>query len=141
MKRQGVSIVGRSVRPGTVLTAAACIALLGVAQVVETAPPPKRAAFVHEVVTGAGGNVCGTFAGDTVIDHPLANGNPNAIIVVTHNAGQTSFPPGLIGAPAIPNVYYDDANVCGNAANRWVIHGSDHTLTDNDRFNVFIEKP
>lgn len=90
MTSHRLSGVSRTVRSGPVLVAVACIAVLTVAQVVDTAPPPKRAVLVHQVVTGAGGNVCGTYAGDTVIDHPLANGNASAIILVTLNAGSTS---------------------------------------------------
>jgi hypothetical protein len=114
--------------------AAACIAVLGIAQIVDPAPAPKRAAFVHQVVTGTGGNVCATFDGDTVIDHPLANGNPNAIILVTPNQGPLSIG-GILGVPDVTQVYYDDLNTCGNSLNRWVIEAvvPESALTSTNR--------
>jgi hypothetical protein len=129
-------------RPGPALAAAACLAVLGIAQVVDTAPSPKRTVFVHQVVIGTGGNVCATFAGDTVIDHPMANGNPNAIILVTPNQGPTSAN-GILGLPDVTQVYYDDANFCGNALDRWVIKAvvPGSALTTHNRFNIVIERP
>ena len=68
---------------------AACALFVAVAIPGDAAPPAKVSVFVHVV---AGGNVCGTDDHATVLNHPLANGNPNAVIVATSNTGASSAP-------------------------------------------------
>jgi hypothetical protein len=86
-----------------------------------------RPAFVHQV---ADANKCG---GDdpvngTIIDHPLANGTPNALLFVT--------PVGADLAGLAVSVDYSPAS-CTGGANRWVIV-SDGPLTSGWEFNVLI---
>jgi hypothetical protein len=103
------------------------------------APPAKVAALVHVV---SAGNTCGTA---TVINHPLANGNPNAVISATYHGGFTSEVGGLFlnAGPLAP--YYDDAATpqCSNSQNRWLIYGLDATgaFAAGQRFHVIISSP
>jgi hypothetical protein len=100
------------------------------------AAPPKTAAFFHVV---AATNTCGD---STVINHPLANGNPNAVVNVTYNAGLTSGNALFFGRGPLA-VYYDDAGVC--AVGRWIIYAienTDHTsFATGQRFNVIVVTP
>jgi len=48
-----------------------------------------QAVFVHFVTAQ---NISGTFPCTTYIDHPLTNGNPNAILFVTHNWNPLGLP-------------------------------------------------
>lgn len=86
-----------------------------------------RPAFVHQVDDA---NRCGgdePIAG-TIIDHPLANGTPNALLFVT--------PVGSDLAGVAVSVAYSPAN-CAGGNNRWVIV-ADGELPDGSEFNVLI---
>jgi hypothetical protein len=86
--------------------------------------------FIHRVTAG---NIT-TCLHCTRIDHPLTNGDPNAILIVTPN-----FNPGGIGGirNAHPiSVYYEPA------LSRWLIFNQDFSAMPIDAaFNVLIVKP
>jgi hypothetical protein len=83
--------------------------------------------FIHQETTG------GTNA--TTINHPLINGDPNAILIVTYNetgsGTSISLPPGGYG------VRYN------SATNQWEIYllDSTQTIPAGATFNVMIVKP
>jgi hypothetical protein len=97
----------------------------GAAFAVASAPPNERWA-VHRA---AAGNLNGHM---TDIDHPLANGNPDAVLIVTHN-----WNPG--GAGGVYNshpfgVWYNGA--------RWSIYNQDlQPMPDGACFNVTVLAP
>jgi hypothetical protein len=102
--------------------------------------------FVHQVFTsGSDANLCTKGTWDqyysTVIDHPLTNGNQDAILFVTPNYGLASSE--HVGPAQAPyGVYYDDRNQCGFGADRWVIYAFDSTtLNDGQMFNVLVVLP
>jgi hypothetical protein len=134
------------------LASATALLALALAAPAHAAPPaksPPMSAYVHDVMVGAGGNICAndTSGTSTVLNNPLANGNPNAVIVATFNAGPSSGPGERIAPPGILNVFYDDTNFCGNAANRWVLSNSQSwqpsltPLTGFERFNIVVVAP
>lgn len=95
-------------------------------------------AFTHQAIFGT--NTCETNT-RTVINHPLLNGNPNAVIVMTPNFGDqntgTAPPRGATG------VYYSNG-AGGCTANRWVIYQlavTPETLNNGVRFNVWFVLP
>ena len=84
-------------------------------------------AFVHETtVTSVSGNL-------SVIDHPLLNGDANAIVVVTHNAN-----PGGGSSTALDQAY--GVQYTGSA---WAIFLEDgiQTMPTGVYFNVLVIKP
>jgi len=100
--------------------------------------------FIHKVDTTPGtGNICGNgaFPASTVIDYPLINGDPNAILIVTPNYGirTDNTPP----ANAIPAVYYDGDDHCGPTNGRWVITniGPGVAQPNNAKYNVLVVVP
>jgi hypothetical protein len=101
--------------------------------------------FIHRVRTGLEGNLCteGSWEQDysTVIDHPLLNGNPDAIVFITLNYGLASS--GHMGpAQGLYGVYYDDIDQCGFGAGRWVIYNVEATALKNyQMFNVMVVLP
>ena len=103
-------------------------------------------AFIHQVVTtGINANLCtkGSWHQDysTVIDHPMTNGNPGAILFITSNYGlASSWHTGPAHAPY--GVYYDDQNQCGYGTDKWVIYATDTTELNNGQlFNVLVVVP
>jgi hypothetical protein len=105
----------------------------------------KGAAFVHVANTGTGGNVCPNDDGSTFIDHPLANGKPDAFILVTDNQGAVS---NQAGVTCVRNsgglvLYYDQQTTNGCAQNRWVIIACalDSALINGQKYNVLIVSP
>jgi len=120
----------------------------------EAAPPPKSppvSAYIHSVVTtGASANLCQNdpTGSSTVLNNALANGNPNAVVVATWNTGNTSGTPTRITVPGPIYVFYDGANTCGNALNRWVLVNTQPWLTTpavgftgSELFNVVVVAP
>ncbi|MEQ1594896.1 MAG: hypothetical protein ABL985_07345 [Casimicrobium sp.] len=101
--------------------------------------------FTHQVPTsGPCGNV-GAFASRTAIDHPLTNGKPDAILVITPNFGTNSLANGG-GNPVFGNpvaVYYEDTGLGGCPAGKWVIYGINGAgvLLANQKFNVLVINP
>jgi hypothetical protein len=102
--------------------------------------------FIHKVkTTDPGGNLCikGSWQQyySTVIDHPLLNGNPDAILFVTPNYGLASS--GHIGPASDPYaVYYDDIDQCGFGVGKWVVYNwAGTTLNDGQLFNVMVVLP
>ncbi len=93
--------------------------------------------FTHVVPTTES---CFAGGARTAIDHPLANGNPNAILVVT-NLGSTA--PGVAQAYTSPVGVYYDLGPGGCPAGRWVIFSLSGTpaMTAGLRFNVFVLNP
>ena len=96
--------------------------------------------FIHQVVTGGGGNnICATRSFATVIDNPVINGNPDAILIVTPNYGLISGGVSVLGPYA---VFYDDANVCGFGNDKWVIYLiSTAALNNGALINVMAVNP
>jgi hypothetical protein len=128
--------------PSKIACAVLSVVLLLVAAPLNAAPPAKVAAFVHVV---AAANNCNNA---TVINHPAANNNPNAVISVTYNAGFTSGDPNaLFFAPGPLAVYFDDAAIpqCAGSAGRWLIYGLESTAGSafavGQRFNVIVVSP
>jgi hypothetical protein len=96
-------------------------------------------AFIHQAAPCGPGPFDGA---RTAINHPLANGDPNAVLLVTPNYGNGS------GAGPVPRnpvaVYYEDSGGGGCPTGRWVIYDvttSPLPFTDTMRFNVMIIKP
>jgi hypothetical protein len=151
-----VGVVGSASQPGAIGVSASgyysnSIALAigtGGISVDNAGVNSKTPVFIHTVKTsGTGTNTCGvTVFGKarSIIDNPLTNGNPNAILIVTPNYGKASS--GGIAPPQTPvGVYYADlaANVCG-AVNKWVIYdlsASPAAWNDGARFNVMVIVP
>ena len=100
------------------------------------AAPPKTAAVFHVV---SATNTCGD---STVINHPLANRNPNAVVNVTYNAGSTSGNAIFVARGPLA-VFCDDAGAC--AAGRWIIYALENTdhaqFAIGQRFNVIVVAP
>lgn len=90
-----------------------------------------RPAFQHTATSGAGGNIVGNL---TRLDHPLLNGDPNALVFVEHvyqSPGANVYVPGGVG------VYYDVS------VGRWTIFRDDASLPAmpaGARFNVLVVK-
>jgi hypothetical protein len=137
----GVGVVARN----DVVTGPALSIFKGALQVKDAGLDTTTPVFIHEVrATGDDANLCtkGSWPQyySTVVDHPLANGNPNAILFVTPNYGlASSLHAGPAHAPY--GVYYDDRNQCG-FGDRWVIYAYDATtLNDGQMFNVLVIVP
>jgi hypothetical protein len=99
-------------------------------------------AFILQVNTtafGSGGNLCGGQPSQAVIDHPLLNNDPNAIVLVTPRESTTT-PPGGSAGPV--SAFYLSAGGCTPAAgNRWTIRDkSGAALINGSQYNVFIIK-
>lgn len=81
-----------------------------------------------------------------MLNNPLANSNPDAVIVATFNQGRSTSV-GIIAPPGVLSVYYDDANNCGNALNRWVLvnkqswQASSTQFTGLERFKIYVAAP
>jgi hypothetical protein len=136
---KGTNMKKLSLAPATGLLA------LVVSPIGNAAPPaksPPLSAYVHVVATGAGGNVCTADGKSTILNSALANGNPNAVIVVTYNTGKASSS-GIIAAPSDFFVYYDDLGICG-VASRWVAvnnNGAGGAFVGGERINVVVAAP
>jgi hypothetical protein len=99
-------------------------------------------ASIHEVNTaasfGAGGTLCGpSYPAYTVIDNPQANGDANAILLITPRYN------GVTGPNVQYEAYYYATGSCVTAANgHWMIHRTDNASHMNGyRFDVLIIKP
>lgn len=102
-------------------------------------------AVIHavEAFPGPTNNRCNPATDRTAIDHPLLNGNPNAIIVVTPNYGPVSTG---VAPPRNPyGVYYQDvATAAGCPVGRWVLYDltvSPQPLVTGQRFNLWFVLP
>jgi hypothetical protein len=96
--------------------------------------------FIHQAhYSGGNANMCNSNSA-TVINHPLTNGDPNAILIVTVNGGTM----GSAVAPPSPEmvVLYDANNQCGYGQ-RWLIinFAWGNAIPDNAKFNVMVVKP
>jgi hypothetical protein len=86
-------------------------------------PNPDTSVFVHKATTA---NI---LSHSTIIDYPLTNGNPNAIIFVTHN-----YDPG-----GVDEVYLDEAIGVFYDGSKWRIYNeSGDAMTVGAAFNVFV---
>jgi hypothetical protein len=137
----GVGVVARN----DAATGTALSIFKGALQVKDAGLDTSTPVFIHEVrMTGDDANLCtkGTWHQyySTVVDHPLANGNPNAVLFVTPNYGLASSE--HVGPAHAPyGVYYDDRNQCG-FGDRWIIYAYDGTtLNDGQMFNVLVVVP
>jgi len=102
-------------------------------------------AYIHQVNTS--NNTCdgGSAVANsrTVLDHPLLNGNPNAVITITPNFGLRSAGVSPPNAPL--GLYYSDivnGSCAGNG--RWIVYqltGSPAALSNGARFNVWFVLP
>ena len=80
----------------------------------------------------------------TAIDHPLTNGKPDAILVVTPNIGTRSTSFASYSKPV--NVMYDDdgGSMCSvPAVGRWMIvnPAGDQDMVPGMKFNVLVINP
>lgn len=94
-------------------------------------------AFIHTVT---GGNKCATDTA-TVIDNPMTNGDPGAILIVTPNATSS----GAFGTPqGGVAVTYSPSPSCATGLNKWVIFNTGPTspvaMTTGNQFNVLVIK-
>ena len=89
-------------------------------------PIPDSTIFVHEATAG------NTASNHTCIDHPLTNGNPNALIHVTHN-----FSP-----DGVPSSFHDHAiGVFYRTDGKWCIFNQDYApMPVGVYFNVIVGK-
>lgn len=96
--------------------------------------------FIHKAVTGGSGNICSIQSYATVLNNPLANNQPNAILIITPNYGANNTG---VAPPVSPmGVYYDATNQCGKGAGHWVIYTLNSTaIPNNALFNVLIVQP
>lgn len=101
-------------------------------------------ATIHEVNTagafGAGGTLCGVgFPSYTVIDNTLANGDPDAILLITPRRNNTTS---THADYAVEAYYYAAGSCSASSAAHWMIHRVDGTPhADTAQFNVLIIKP
>ncbi len=87
-------------------------------------------AFVHSATAGS---ISGAAKHITTIDNPLCNGDPNAILIVTHNwTKDTSV---NHNHPQTVGVYFING--------KWTIFNEDNTtaMESGDAFNVMVIKP
>lgn len=105
----------------------------------------KGPVFVHQAT---GGSICVGRPYATVVDHPLTNGNPYAVLIVTPSYGTVGGAPPYgsrpVAGPAkdIPAVLYDDANWCGYGAGKWVIYTLNAaSLVVDSLYNVLVVRP
>ena len=107
----------------------------------------RSPAFTHRVNTAAsGGNTCtggsGVADSRTAINHPLLNGNPNAVILMTPNYGSTADG---VAPPRNPLGVYFNADADDNcAAGHWVIYDlttSPASLNQGAMFNIWFVLP
>lgn len=99
--------------------------------------------FIQTVVIGGGGdNICVSKNYATVVDNPLVNNNPKAMLIVTPNYGPISGA-GVSPAAGTYAVFYDNANSCGFGSDKWVIYLIQGTppLTNGSRINVLAVTP
>jgi hypothetical protein len=101
--------------------------------------------FTHQVPSSGPCGTVGAYASRTAIDHPLTNGKPDAILVITPNFGTNSAANGG-GNPVFGNpvaVYYEDTGLGGCPAGKWVIYGISGAgvLLANQKFNVLVINP
>lgn len=87
--------------------------------------------FIHQAT--AGNITCG-FSQCTLIDHPLTNGDPNAILIVTQNFS-SSVIAGATNNPHPVGVQYL------SASSKWVIYNVDLAAMPKAAFNVLVVKP
>lgn len=88
---------------------------------------PTSTAFIHKATGGASGNITDHI---TYIDHPLLNGNPNAIVLATQNL----TPHGVYNNRKV-GVYYDSPR------KKWAIFnqgGISEPMPANASFNVLV---
>ena len=90
---------------------------------------PGREAFVHQA------SAANTYSHATYIDHPLANGNPNAIPFVTQNQTPGGGPPGTINDHEVAVLYAEGSG-------KWAIVNHDGaSMPPGAAFNVVIPDP
>jgi hypothetical protein len=94
-------------------------------------------AFIHHVTAST---ICGGFPSYSAINHPMLNGDPNAIMLVTprYNAGTGSEP-----AASVAIAVYQATNSCSNGipGNRWFIRTPSQNLVGDSYYNVMVIKP
>ena len=98
-------------------------------------------AFLHSVNTGAAfptGTICGGFPGYTVIDHPMLNNDPNAVVTVTAQNSSSFATPSAGPWEA----FYIVSGCTPSAAGHWAVHDHNNAShTNTSRFAVLIIKP
>jgi hypothetical protein len=101
-------------------------------------------AFIHQVnataAFGAGGTLCGGFPAFSIMNHPMLNDQPNAIVIITAlNSG--AFPTPSAG-PWV--AYHILSGSCSPAipGGRWAINDRGNAaLTNGSRFSVMVITP
>ena len=107
-------------------------------------------AFIFEVDTaafGSGGNLCGGVPSIAVIDHPMLNGDPNAMVLITARENAPSslgpaFPAPSASGGAV-SAFYLSGGICSAAAatNHWAVRDkSGEALVNVSQYSVFIIK-
>jgi hypothetical protein len=123
-KLTAVPYASSSLSAGT----AHALSLTGAFQVPGAGVGSGTPAFVHQA---AAGNISSHI---TTIDNPYCNGNPGAILLVTHNWTQDGAPTRYETAPV--GVYYD------SGAGKWTIFHEDLSAMPEGRaYNVLVIKP
>jgi hypothetical protein len=99
-------------------------------------------ATIHQVNTagsfGAGGTLCAPgFPSFSVINNAQANGDPNAILLITPRYN------GALGPNVQYEAYYYSSGSCVAAANgHWMVHRTDNAgFLDGYQFDVLVIKP
>ena len=104
----------------------------------------STAAFIMQVDTSSafgagGGNICGGQPSIAVIDHPMLNNDPNAIVLVTPREATTTPPS---GSPGPVSAFFLATGGCSPAAGvKWTLRDkSGSALVNGAQYNVFIIK-
>jgi hypothetical protein len=106
----------------------------------QAAPPPKSpSAQIHDVTSAS---ICAADGSSTMLNIPLANGNPNVVIVATINETAYSDSPAFYSTGLLSVFYDTDGTGCGNdTPGRWVLVVASATLVEHQRFNIIVMNP
>jgi len=88
--------------------------------------------FIHQATNS---NIMCGFSQCTLIDHPLTNADPNAILIVTQNFNYATYP-SIVNNPHSVGVQYLETS------SKWVIYNTDlAAMIEGAAFNVLVVKP
>jgi hypothetical protein len=88
--------------------------------------------FIHQATSG---NITCGFSQCTLIDHPLTNADPHALLIVTPNFNSATY-------PSIVNNQHPVGVQYLETPSRWVIYNVDlAAMTEGAAFNVLVVKP
>jgi hypothetical protein len=122
------------------LASAAALLAVIVSAPGQAAPPSKIPSPSAQLHTVADGNRCTLDASSTMLSIPLANGNPNAIIVAAINLTAPT-----LAATGTITIFYDsvgDQCNTGGTPGRWILNveGSS-SLVIGQQFNIIVMNP